>query len=482
MCGGKMKKVSKFNAAVALGSLTAAVALLAGAPAASAQQLPGTSDSTDAGQAAPGGGSFPGSFLVPGTNTSLKIGGFAKWDAIYDASSALSPVANQVLNPPNIPLNGTAGHQIHGSFLNDVRQSNINFDVRTPTSYGEMDVFALIDGFGQQTSFNLNMNGVDAWTERVVLFYGSLGPLMAGQTLSLWFDGDALGESVDPTPSIGTNNGLSNRHTTIRYTYAGAGGLSVAVAAEQPNSEGFTNSGLPASAAGTTGIVQNLNVAAVAATGAGLFQNLGLSGGWVSVPDFIARARLDQAWGHVAVSGLIRDQIVEATGVRFAKTTYGGELTGHVNTFGKDTLRGEASMGTGLGSYLSDMGSNAGLQVSSVAATGAGLGPTVGAPWAYGAYLSYTHWWTDALRSSLAPGYSHTGLDRSIISTNTSQNVFDKRHMGLTANLIWSPIPQVDLGIEYDVVRRTTWADLAGTSNTDHGTLQRFESEAVFKF
>ena len=101
MCGGKMKKVSKFNAAVALGSLTAAVALFAGAPAASAQQLPGT-DTSEAGQAAPGGGSFPGSFLVPGTNTSLKIGGFAKWDAIYDASSALSPLASQVVSPTTI--------------------------------------------------------------------------------------------------------------------------------------------------------------------------------------------------------------------------------------------------------------------------------------------------------------------------------------------------------------------------------------------
>lgn len=481
MCGGKMKKVSKFNAAVALGSLTAAVALFAGAPAASAQQLPGT-DTSEAGQAAPGGGSFPGSFLVPGTNTSLKIGGFAKWDAIYDASSALSPLASQVVSPTTIPLNGTAGHQIHGSFLNDVRQSNINFDVRTPTSYGEMDVFALIDGFGQQTTQNVNLNGVDAWTERVVLFYGSLGPLMAGQTLSLWFDGDALGESVDPTPSIGTMNGLSNRHTTIRYTYAGAGGLSLAVAAEQPNPEGFTNAGLPASAAGTTGIVQSLNTAGVAATGAGLYQNLGLSGGWVSVPDFIARARLDQAWGHIAVTGQIRDQITEATGVRFAKTTYGGELTGHLNTFGKDTLRGEASLGKGLGSYLSDMGSNAGLQVSSVASSGAGLSPTTGAPWAYGAYLSYTHWWTNSLRSSLAPGYSHTGLDNSIITTNSSQNILDKRHIGLTANLIWSPIPQVDLGLEYDIVRRTTWANLTGTSNTNYGQLQRFETEAVFKF
>ncbi len=480
MCGGQMKKVTRFNAAIALGSLTAAVALLAGAPA-SAQQAPGSDSNVAAGQAAaPGGGSFPGSFLIPGTNTSLKIGGFAKWDGIYDMSSGISPQSSQVLIPFAIPLNGTAGHQNHGSFLNDVRQSNLNVDVRTPTSYGEMEVFALIDGFGQQTTQNVSLNGVDSWNERIVLFYGSLGPLLAGQTLSLWFDGDALGESVDPTPAVGAMDGLSNRHTTIRYTYAGAQGLSFAVAAEQPNPEGFTNAGLPASAAGASGVEQSLNTAATAG-GAGTFQNLGLSGGWVQVPDFIARARIDQAWGHLAATALLRDQTVHATGNRFDKTTYGFELSGHLNTFGKDTLRGDVMAGTGLGSFLSDMGSAAGMQVSSVA-NPAGLNPTIGAPWAYGAYLSYTHWWTDELRSSLAPGYSQTHLDSSIISSTTAQNVLDKRHMGLTANLIWSPIPQVDLGIEYDIVKRFTYSDLVNTDNTAHGQLQRIEAETVFKF
>src|ERR1700719_1829650 len=35
-------------------------------------------------QGAPGAGSFPGSFLVPGTQTSFKIGGYAKFDFWYD--------------------------------------------------------------------------------------------------------------------------------------------------------------------------------------------------------------------------------------------------------------------------------------------------------------------------------------------------------------------------------------------------------------
>lgn len=446
-----MKKVSKFNAAVALGSLTAAVALLAGVTAASAQTAPG-SDDTVAGQAAPGGGSFPGSFLIPGTNTSLKIGGIAKWDAIYDMSAGISPQASQVAIPFAIPLNGTAGHAIHGSLLNDVRQSNFSFDARTPTSYGELDVFALMDFFGQQTTQNVNLNGVDSWNQRVVYFYGSLGPLMAGQTPSLWFDGQSLPEVVDPTPYVGQNDGLSNRHATIRYTYAGAGGLSIAGAVEQPNPSGFDN---------TTGAT---------------WQDLGLSGGWVQVPDFIGKVELDQAWGHIAAAVLVRDQIVRASGVRFSKTTWGGHISGHLNTWGKDALRGSFMVGTGLGEYLSDMGSNAGLQVSSLSVNPG----VVAAPVSYGVFLGYTHWWTNELRSSLMAGWSHVDLSTSAISTQSSQNNLDKRHIGTTLNLIWSPVPQVDLGLEYSWIQRETQSKT--TFIDDVGALQRIETMAVFKF
>jgi Porin subfamily len=454
-----MKKVSKFNAAVALGSLTAAVALLAGVTAASAQTAPGSDDATVAGQAAPGGGSFPGSFLIPGTNTSLKIGGIAKWDMIYDMAGGITPDTSQVLIPFAIPLNGSAGYSLHGDLMNDARQSNFSFDARTPTSYGELDVFALMDFFGQQTTYNVNINGTDSWTQRMVYFYGSLGPLMAGQTPSLWFDGDSLPEVVDPTPYVGQNDGLSNRHTTIRYTYAGAGGFSAAFAVEQPNPEGFS-----------------------AASGA-TFQAMGLSGGWVRVPDFLGKVSLYQGWGHVSAALLVRDQDVLATGTRFSKTTVGGHISGSLNTFGKDVLRGSFMVGTGLGSYLSDMGSNAGLQVSSTTGSPA----VVAAPLAYGLFAGYTHWWTDELRSSVMAGWSHVDLSTSAFATlgtataiAAAENGLDKRHIGTTANLIWSPVPQVDLGLEYSWVQRETQSATAFISNT--GALQRIETMVDFKF
>src|SRR5215468_7232683 len=110
----------------AIGSLaaTAVVALLTGLPAASADeladlkanqellqrridqlaqaQLPATGGVPGAGtpagtgaQAAPGtpslGGSFPRSFLIPGTDTSIRLGGFVDYTALYFLNGANTP-------------------------------------------------------------------------------------------------------------------------------------------------------------------------------------------------------------------------------------------------------------------------------------------------------------------------------------------------------------------------------------------------------
>ena len=93
-----------------MGSLTATAALLAGMTGAHAQ-------------GAPGAGSYPGSFLIPGTNTSFSVGGYVKADYNYDFS-AMSSVVGGVGGGFGIPLdagffNGanqsaSAGHNQHG--------------------------------------------------------------------------------------------------------------------------------------------------------------------------------------------------------------------------------------------------------------------------------------------------------------------------------------------------------------------------------
>jgi len=462
---GTMKHSSKFNAAMALGSLTAAVALLAGAPAANAQQAPAGMDTSVAGQtAAPGGGSFPGSFLVPGTNTSLKVGGFAKLAVIYDTSSPGSS-SPDVVAPGGIPLRNTAAGQFHNTWRLQAKQSNFAFDVRTPTSYGELDIFILTDFFGQNVSNTFN--GSNTQNARLVLAYGSLGPLLGGQALSLWFDGDALGETVDPTTAVGITNGLTNRQPQLRYTFVAGGGLSFAGSMEQPDFEGIDNGGCNINASNAS-ITPCVGGGVVAAGGAGAAAQ--------RYPDFVAKGRFDQAWGHVALAGLLRNQdVVEAGVPRYSKVGWGVNVTGHLNTFGKDTLRGGGMVGEALGHYLSDMGQVAGLETNTLV-----LSQGAKAPISYGVNASYTHWWTDQLRSTVMGGYSHINVDTGVITTAAVQNALDKDHIGTTVNLIWSPVPQVDLGIEYDRIVRITTAPNAGVES--RGNLNRIEAMTVFKF
>jgi Porin subfamily len=483
-----MKKVSKFNAGLALGSLTAVVALFAGASVASAQTAPATDntqvsqaaaapsnsqvaqaaapglDTSVAGQAAPGGGSFPGSFLVPGTNTSLKIGGFAKL-AIMDDLSATTSVSPDVVASGDIALRGSSTSSNRGNFNFNPRQSTFFFDARTPTSYGELDTFIQADFFGQNISNSFGASNTR--NARLVLAYGTLGPLLGGQTLSLWFDGDAIGETVDPTASVGTMNGLTNRQGTVRYTYVAGGGLSFAGAVEQPNVEGIDNAGM-----------------STAITASGTPTPGGANTFAQKYPDFVVKGRWDQAWGHIALAGVLRNQEVQSVGVPNYNDSpgWGGYLSGHLNTFGKDTLRAGGMIGQALGHFLSDMGSSAGIETNTATAGVDQLNNTaVTKPLGYGVNASYTHWWTDQLRSTVMGGYSHVNVNTtSIITLAAAQNGIDKTHIAQTVNLIWSPVPQVDLGIEYTHYTRMVAGPFENTQS--RGNMNRIEAMTVFKF
>jgi hypothetical protein len=442
-----MKKVRKFNAAVALGSLTAAVALLAGAPDASAQT-------------APGGGSFPGSFLVPGTNTSIKIGGYAKIVGIYDIKGVPAAAANvgnpDVEVPAAIPLSGSGAAGAHGALRFHARQSNINLDSRTPTAYGDLTIFLTADFFGQNTA--QAQTGSNTQNARLVYAYGTLGGFLAGQAASLWADNDALPETVDPTPTVGVMNGSSQRQPQFRYTFAMANGISVAGSIENPEQEGVVN-----------------------VAGAGAFTTSTL-GGYDRLPDFIVRGRIDQAWGHFALTGILRDEALRTVpaaepgvSIHAHKDGYGLEASGHVNTIGKDAFKFMAIIGKGLGHYITDLGGSGALQLSSVAVGS----PDAGLAKQYSANISYTHWWTGMLRSTVNLGYLHN-KDSGVITLAAAENAIEKRHIDALANLIWSPVPQVDLGIEYIYEKRNVQAasGTVGSSGTGH----RIEVESVFKF
>jgi len=413
---------------------------------------------------APGGGSFPGSILLPGTNTSFKTGGYAKLDFTYDFSATQNVIGGIVVSA--IPLDANvpggaaanpatiAGHSIHGVSQLTASESRFNFESRTPTAYGEMKTFIEGDftnpsGLTNGKTFKVNS---DSSGFRLRHAYGTLGPLLAGQTYSLFRDAASEGETLDFGGPIVAG---ASRQPQIRYTFDAGDGLTIAGSLENPETQAVTQ----AVAGG----------APVTTTSFG-------SGQGQKIPDFAAAARWVQPWGHVAFRALLRDLYdhsgTNAAGNNISQSEFGWGLglSGTLKTWGKDVLLFQANGGDGIGRYSNDNGLVADVVVDLNNNAMRNLK-------IYDGEIGYQHWWTDQLRSNVNGSYMHIGYPTSgpaalPAATLAVQNT---ELVATYANLIWSPVPQVDLGVEY------TWQERKVASG-QHGFLNRVQMSSKFKF
>lgn len=126
---------------------------------------------------------------------------------------------------------------------------------------------------------------------------------------------------------------------------------------------------------------------------------------------------------------------------------------------GQDDLRLSAYTGNALGRYTAGYFTDALLNASGQLLL----------PRQWIASAAYRHFWTPSLRSTLAisalradlPSSSGGGLNRSAESAHL--------------NLIWSPLPQTNFGLEYIAARREL-------QNGQSGTLQRLQASGQYLF
>src|SRR5262245_12571871 len=249
---------ARSSSIAAIGGLTATIALLTGLPAASADELadlranqellqrridqlaqatpfvkgPGTPGAMGA-EATPGaaliGGSFPRSFLIPGTDTSIRVGGFIDLTGLYyfQGNNNVNPGTpssnfgqNGNLNSLPIGLQfvpglgtvqpGQAHSRGNGIFTSSPQQSRFNVETRTPTAWGEARTFLEWD-FSRCNNFScqtLQQDGGDSLLPRFRFGYGTLGGFLAGQAISNFADSDADTESMEFGGAMGSTGGL----------------------------------------------------------------------------------------------------------------------------------------------------------------------------------------------------------------------------------------------------------------------------------
>jgi hypothetical protein len=464
------------NLSLALGTLTAAGALLAVAQPAAAQAPPG--------------------FLqLPGTNTSLLITGQVGTRLIFDTIQTGYPGYVNEEADALVPIfigNGPYSGANSGNMHLSTTDANIGFITSTQTAWGPLQTVLIMatsadGGLSQNPPSVPNFNNVVT----PLLGFATIGPLMIGLNTSLFGDDDANPTSDTMNEPLAVSGAVGEIVPSIRYTWKGPGGFSVAAALENATSEGLSSS--PVGNWDNVLWPTHFFYPGPGGTyGGGVWGpdqvwDEGSLNGNSYIPDFVVKARLDQPWGHIAIGGLIDQQTtscslncslgglaVPTTGFTTAiaappglgttlpyvhKTGWGVNLTGHLNTWGKDKLMGGVFVGQGLGTYLGEYGAQAGMEIGANA-TDTGWLSTL--PTEYGGFLGYKHFWTEQLRSTLAGGATHIASETNVFNNGTpgdsgynalassviNGSVYQNNHWSVVANLIWSPVNNVDLGVQ----------------------------------
>jgi hypothetical protein len=349
-------------------------------------------------------------------NRKFEVYGFAQVDYIQDFKR-VDQNWDATLRPSRIPTTkGAFGSD--GQSIISVRQSR--FGVQASQEIAGKPFFVKFE-------FDLYGTGGDQGqtTFRLRHAYGSWGPLLAGQTNSVFMDGDTFPNVVD---YWGPNGMVFVRTPQIRYTWK-SGGHEFAAAIEH-----VTDDIDP-------GNVRRLDPE----LGAAIRND-------EKVPDFTAHYRYDGGFGHVQLAGILRRVGYDTPGApdnepKSHKTGWGVNLSSNLKTWRKDVLHLSAVYGEGIASYMNDGGTDLGPKASLLAAVPGSPAPRLAlAPDVvpvYGLMAYYDHYWNDHLSSSI--GYSQTRVD------NLNFQAPDAFRLGqyASANLLWNPDPRLLIGGEF---------------------------------
>jgi len=510
----------------AIGGLTAAIALLTGLPASAdaladlranqdllqqrVDQLaqapvspvgglyPGGAPAASAGQPSLGG-SFPRSFLIPGTYTSIRSGGHITANVTHSFTGG-NPNSTP-LSSTNFGNNGslnTAPLHVHnlatgapatnaarsrsGSItIISPQQSKVNFETRTPTAWGEARTFMEFDwaAGNQFTPGNNALLSTNNLTTRFRFGYATLGGLLGGQANSNFADPDASTDNINFGGNVG-DPGVT-RIPQVRYTVPLApwgipGAFSVS--AEAPETDGWTIG---------AGVIGSDATAVAPAVFFNPFKAV--------MPDFTAAWYIPQPWGHMDFSAVVRPilEIKDGAFVDRQYTGYAVHFSGDVKPgwFGwdRDYITWQFTYGDGAGRYVGSNSSTsfslitnypAAAPTTAAAAANVLIKPTV----MWSGNVGYQHRWTPTLRSNISAGILHhdiSNVGNSALGFVCAGNAarlagaggcgLNKELISSELNLIWNPVPFADIGIEYFHGHRLVLSNLKGDVN---GVISRF--------
>jgi hypothetical protein len=363
------------------------------------------------------------------------IYGFAEADFIGDIDR-VDPNWEDAFRPSKIAVpSGEFGS--NGQVSGSVKQSRLGVSGNIPVSEDlgaitfkfEFDLFGTGPNEGQ-TTFRLR-HAFAEW-----------GPLLAGQTNTLFMDIDVFPNVID---YWGPDGMVFVRTPQLRLTPWRTKESHFSIAIERPSNDI------------DPGLIREFDP--------DLGNNLQND---EKMPDVTAQLYTSGSWGHAQLAGIVRRVGYDTAGTPGNKPSgsafgWGVNASGHIAVLEKDKILGQIAYGHGIATYMNDGGVDLSAQGTLPNAIHPKAVPLLGVE----AY--YDHYWSNSLSTSI--GYSSTRVD----NTNLQEPSAYRIGQYASVNLLYTPASSILIGAEALWGERT---DKDGVSGKDI----RFQVSVKYSF
>jgi hypothetical protein len=286
-----------------------------------------------------------------------------------------------------------------------VRQSRLNFDTRFETEHGIAKTFVEGDFFSEGNRFRLRHA------------FGELNQFLGGQTWTTFANIDASPATLDFEGSVSS---ITPRRGQVRWTFPVYNDWTLALALEDSTTE------IELPPGGTiTGDTRTIS------------------------PDFVARLRRTGSLGNFQIAGIARRIGFQPTGEEVITGGAWGLNFSQVAQLDPDNkVYWQINYGDGIASLLGGL-----PDITPTASDSAALLGYFG--WMAGT----THEWNDKLSSNFTFAESHFRNTSGQPSSDINNLTY------LAANMIWTPVNGIELGIEYLYGKRENINGASGLAN-----------------
>lgn len=350
--------------------------------------------------------------------STFDIYGFAMLDSGYDFETN-DPNWFDVVRPTKLPaFNGEFAP--NGKVWFGVRQTRFGVKSSTETSFGELKT---------RFEFELFGTGVDAGqtTFRLRHAYGELGPVLAGQTWSVFMDPDVFPNTIE---YWGPNGMVFFRNIQLRWMPINKASH-LWIALERPGAS--ADEGVYADRIELQNVRPHFDL-----------------------PDLTWQGHLARKWGYLQLAGIFRriawKDVNPTSPFKLSGSAFGWGVnaSSNVKMGKKNVWKLQVVYGDAIENYMNDAPVDIGIQnnFSNPIRPIKGVGLPV-----LGIVAFLDHNWSQRFTSSA--GYSLVDIQNSDAQTRAAF------HQGgySVANLLYHPIPAVMIGGEFQFGRRINFAD-----------------------